>query len=76
MGGVLSAAAVAFGKPAAKQAEVVSTMLRGSIIGGMTLFFTNIIRSAFVVCACVFSRVPASRVASLEAPRLHLLIFS
>ena len=75
MGGVLSAAAVAFGKPAAKQAEVVSTMLRGSIIGGMTLFFTNIIRS-FVVCACVFSRVPASRVASLEAPRLHLLIFS
>jgi len=43
MGGVISAAAVAFGKPAAKHAEVVSCLLRGSIVGGLTLFSINVI---------------------------------
>jgi len=46
MGGVLSAGAVAFGgKPANNRPEVVSSMLRGSIVGGMTLFSINLIRS-------------------------------
>mmetsp|Transcript_6039 Transcript_6039/g.9620 ORF Transcript_6039/g.9620 Transcript_6039/m.9620 type:complete len:240 (+) Transcript_6039:87-806(+) len=44
MGGVLSAGAVAFGgKPANNRPEVVSSMLRGSIVGGMTLFSINLI---------------------------------
>ena len=50
MGGVLSAGSVAFGKPAAKREEVVATMLRGSIIGGMALFSINLIRC---ICAAV-----------------------
>jgi len=46
MGGVLSSGAVAFGgKPANNRPEVVSSMLRGSIVGGMTLFSINLIRS-------------------------------
>jgi len=45
MGGVISSGAVVFGKEPAKNEEVVSSMLRGSIISGMTLFCVNIIRS-------------------------------
>ena len=45
MGGLISSGAVVFGKEPAKNEEVVSSMLRGSIISGMTLFCVNIIRS-------------------------------
>ena len=46
MGGVVSAGAVAFGQPPARQEEVASAMLRGSIVGGLALFCINTIRYA------------------------------
>ena len=50
MGGVVSAGAVAFGQPPARQGEVASAMLRGSIVGGLALFCINTIRSARANC--------------------------
>ena len=69
MGGVVSAGAVAFGQPPARQGEVASAMLRGSIVGGLTLFCINTIRSA---CATAL-RVRVQQL-SHSMPAAHSLI--